>query len=148
MRTVGLWLATVLVGLSLLGVCEASQEAHDGSLGQSQDSGSGVPAYVGGELRVTFTEEAAQTIEQTQRTDRPPLFGISSLDRLRVTYAVVAIDRVFPEIPELAQLYRVRLRLGANIMEAASAFADDAHVEHVQPNYLGLASPYGELFFP
>lgn len=142
--------STVVVGIGLVWVgCAAGQthaQAPDQEL--SATGGAARAPHATGGLLVKFTEEAAQAIEQARREGNLLHLGIESLDRLMTKYGATAMESVFPAIqrrppassaaenPGLSRIYTLRLGPGSDVVEAASEFMQDPHVEYAQPNYM------------
>ena len=116
--------------------------------------------YVAGELIVKLAPEAGAALTTALENGQlPTQTGLAWFDELNARYEVSAIQPVFaqqpdieaikrkyPErsrrappdakIPSLKYVYKLTLRHGANVLQAAQNYAAHSEVEYAEPNYL------------
>lgn len=126
------------------------------------------PAYVSGELLVTFTKRASRAVERARRQQTLPFIELNALEPLFLRYGVVAVEPLFPtaqnlealkakypqrsrrapagaKAPDLSRTYRLKLAGPNSILLAARDFAANRFVEAAQPNYLMTTQTPGGL---
>ena len=127
-------------------------------LAQNDLSASSV-TFVAGQVIVTFTKEAARSIEMARAARQLPRVGDPAIDELFTRFKVAAVTPVFssaqsPEAirakyparakrapagavtPDLSRTYTLSLDPAADVLEAVAVFSLGPFVEHAEPNHL------------
>ena len=118
------------------------------------------PTYMASELIVKLKPKAGKVVDAALQKSRVPTHtGLAWFDRLTERYGVSAIEPVFshqldaevlkqrfPErsrrapanakTPDLQYVYKLTLRQGAVIPQAAADYTTQPDVEYAQPNYI------------